>query len=125
MHRWDGEALDADDIKYTFDYIKENPTCYFSSSMEIVDSIEVVDPYTVVFHMNTADMSFVARIGWYGTFILPEHIYNNGQPWEENEASKTKPVGSGPLCLRAISRVKTPLWSKTRIIMMACRILTS
>ena len=96
MHWWDGEALDADDVKYTFDYIKENPTCYFSSSMEIVDSIEVVDPYTVVFHMNTADMSFVARIGWYGTFILPEHIYNNGQPWEENEASKTKPVGSGP-----------------------------
>ena len=96
MHWWDGEALDADDVKYTFDYIKANPTCYFSSSMDIVDSIEVKDPYTVVFNMNTADMSFVARLGWYGTFIVPEHIYNNGQAWEDNEASKTKPVGSGP-----------------------------
>ncbi len=95
--KWhDGEALDAEDVKYTFDYIKEHETCYFSSAMQIVDSIEIVDPLTVVFHMNQPDVSFVARIGWYATFILPEHIYNNGQPWEENEAAKTKPVGSGP-----------------------------
>lgn len=96
MKWWDGEALDAEDVKYTFDYIKEHPTCYFSSSMEIVDEIEIVDPLTVVFHMNTADVSFVARIGWYATFILPEHIYNNGEAWEDNEAAKTKPMGSGP-----------------------------
>lgn len=93
---WDGEDLDAEDVKYTFDYIKENKTSYFSSSMDIVDSIEIIDPLTVTFHMNTADLSFVARIGWYGTFIVPEHIFNNGQPWEENEASLTTPVGSGP-----------------------------
>lgn len=96
MKWWDGEAFDAEDVKYTFDYIKSHETCYFSSSMAIVDSIEIVDPLTVVFHMNTADVSFVARLGWYGTFIVPEHIYNNGQPWEDNEATKTKPVGSGP-----------------------------
>lgn len=96
MKWWDGEALDAEDVKYTFDYIKTHDTCYFSSSMSIVDSIEIVDPLTVVFNMNTADLSFVARLGWYGTFIIPEHIYNNGQPWEENEATKNKPVGSGP-----------------------------
>ncbi|MEA4921513.1 MAG: ABC transporter substrate-binding protein [Clostridiaceae bacterium] len=91
---WDGEALTADDVKYTFDYIKNN-SCYFTSSMGIVDSIDVVDPLTVIFHMNTADVSFVARVGWYGTFILPEHIFNNGQKWEDNPASVT-PVGSGP-----------------------------
>ena len=94
--KWsDGEPLTADDVKYTFDYIKEHPETYFSTSMQIVDSIEVVDDLTVVFHMNTADMSFVARIGWYGTFILPEHVFNNGQKWEENPAS-TIPVTSGP-----------------------------
>lgn len=96
MHWWDGEALDANDVKYTFDYIKANSTCYFSSAMSIVDSIDVVDDYTVVFNMNTADMSFIARLGWYGTFIVPEHIYNNGQDWTENEAATTTPVGSGP-----------------------------
>ncbi len=92
---WDGEALDAEDVKYTFDYVKEHPETYFSSSMDIVDSIEIVDPLTVVFHMNTADVSFVARLGWYGTFILPEHVFNNGQSWADNPASTT-PMGSGP-----------------------------
>ena len=94
----DGEALNAEDVKYTFDYIKENASCYFSSSMAIVDSIEIVDDYTVVFHMNTADVSFVARAAWYATFILPEHIFNNGQKWEDNPASTdpSKIVSSGP-----------------------------
>lgn len=102
--KWsDGEALDAEDVKYTFDYIKENSECYFSSSMTIVDSIEIVDPLTVVFHMNTADMSFVARIGWYGTFILPEHVFNNGQKWEDNPASTT-PVTSGPYTLESYTQ---------------------
>lgn len=95
--KWhDGEAMDAEDVKYTFDYIKATPTTYFSSSMSIVDSIEVVDPLTVVFHLNTPDMSFIARIGWYATFILPEHIFNNGQAWEDNPATLSNPIGSGP-----------------------------
>lgn len=95
--KWtDGEALDAEDVKYTFDYIKEHPDTYFSSSMTIVDEIEIVDPLTVVFHMNTADMSFVARIGWYGTFILPEHVYNNGQAWLDNPQATNPTVTSGP-----------------------------
>ena len=102
--KWsDGEDLDADDVKYTFDYIKEHSDCYFSSSMTIVDSIEVVDPLTVVFHMNTADMSFVARIGWYGTFILPEHVFNNGQAWSDNPASTT-PVTCGPFKLESYTQ---------------------
>ena len=46
--KWhDGEALDAEDVKYTFDYVKEHPETYFSSSMSIVDSIEIIDPLTV------------------------------------------------------------------------------
>lgn len=95
--KWtDGEPLTSKDVKYTFDYVKDNPETYFSSSMKIVDSIEAPDDYTVVFHMNTADMSFVARLGWYGTFILPEHVFNNGQKWEDNPASTNPTVTSGP-----------------------------
>lgn len=92
---WDGQDLDAEDVKYTFDYIKEHSNIYFSTSMKIVESIEIKDKYTVVFHMNTADVSFVARVGWYATFILPEHIFNNGTAWEDNPATKA-PIGSGP-----------------------------
>lgn len=94
-HWHDGEPVTSEDVKYTFDTIKENPTYYMSSRMTIVDSIETPDDKTVVFNMNQADVSFIADLGWYGTFILPEHVYNNGQPWEENPASMD-PIGSGP-----------------------------
>lgn len=94
--KWhDGEPVTSEDVKYTFDTIKENPSYYFSSRMSIVDSIDTPDDYTVVFNMNAADVSFIADIGWYASFVLPEHVFNNGQSWEDNPASK-EPIGSGP-----------------------------
>lgn len=96
MYWTDGEQLTAEDVAYTFTYIKEHSTCFFSAKMANVSSVEAVDPYTVVFHMTTPDVSIIASIGWYGTFILPEHVFNNGQTWEENPASTTPTVTSGP-----------------------------
>lgn len=97
--KWhDGNKVTSKDVKYTFDTIKANETYYMSTRLGIVDSIETPDDYTVVFKMNKADVSFIADLGWYGTFILPEHLYNNGEKWEDNPASKN-PVGSGPFKL--------------------------
>lgn len=94
--KWhDGEKVTSKDVKYTFDTIKENKSYYFSSRLAIVDSVDTPDDYTVVFNMNEADVSFIADLGWYATFIIPEHIFNNGEPWEDNPASKD-PIGSGP-----------------------------
>lgn len=94
--KWhDGEKVTSEDVKYTFDTIKQNENYYMSSRLEIVDSIETPDDYTVVFNMNESDVSFIADLGWYGTFILPKHVFDNGQSWEENPASK-EPIGSGP-----------------------------
>lgn len=91
----DGESVTSADVVYTFEQIQENSTSYFSSSMAIVDSISAPDDYTVVFHMNQADVSFVARLGWYATFIMPKHIYDNGMDWADNPANMS-PIGSGP-----------------------------
>lgn len=94
--KWhDGEAVTSKDVKYTFDTIKANEAYYMNSRLAIVDSIETPDENTVVFKMNKADVSFIADLGWYGTFILPEHVFNNGQKWEDNPASMN-PIGSGP-----------------------------
>lgn len=94
--KWhDGQPLTSKDVKYTFDTIKENPSYYFSTRAGIVDSITTPDDYTVVFKMNAADVSFIADLGWYATFIIPEHLFNNGQKWEDNPVSKN-PIGSGP-----------------------------
>lgn len=94
----DGEPVTSEDVKYTFDTIMANESYYFNSRLGIVTGIDAPDDYTVVFNLEHPDMSFVADLGWYATFILPEHIFNNGQAWEENPAS-TMPVGSGPFML--------------------------
>lgn len=91
----DGEPVTSEDVKYTFDTIKENETYYFSYRMQFVESIETPDEYTVVFNTETPDASLIADLGWYATFILPEHVFNNDQSWEDNPASMD-PIGSGP-----------------------------
>ncbi|MCL2006567.1 MAG: ABC transporter substrate-binding protein [Treponema sp.] len=91
----DGRPVTSADVKYTFDTIKAEPTYFFSPNMSIVDSIDAPNAYTVVFNMNTADVGFIAQIGWYATFILPRHIYDNGMRWEDNPIANN-PIGSGP-----------------------------
>ncbi len=96
--KWsDGEDVTSEDVKYTFDTMKDVETsCYFSSTVQTyVDNIETPDDYTVVFNLKEANVSFVPLLGWYGTFIVPEHVFNNGQSWAENEATTTAPVTSG------------------------------
>lgn len=100
--KWsDGEDVTSEDVKYTFETIKNVETaCPFSSNMAVVDSIDAPDAQTVVFNMNTPDVSFVSTLGWYASFILPEHIYNNGQSWADNEATTKAPVTSGSYKLK-------------------------
>ncbi|MCI8637956.1 MAG: peptide ABC transporter substrate-binding protein [Coprococcus sp.] len=112
--KWtDGEVLNSEDVKYTFDTIKATPSYYFSASMANVESIEAPDDYTVIFHMTEPDASFASILGWYATFILPEHVYNNGQPWEDNPANM-EPVSCGPFMLEeykqgeSVTLVKNP-----------------
>ncbi|GEN81889.1 peptide ABC transporter substrate-binding protein [Sporosarcina luteola] len=94
--KWhDGEPVTSKDVKYTFETIQENKTYYFSSRSEIVDTIETPDEHTVVFNMKSPDVSFIADLGWYATFILPEHVFNTDVSWDDNAASK-EPIGSGP-----------------------------
>lgn len=102
--KWsDGKPLTSKDVKYTFDTIKANPTYYFSPKMTIVDSIDAPDDTTVIFNLNTPDASFASILGWYATFILPEHIYNNGEPWDNNPANMN-PVTSGAFTLESFKQ---------------------
>ncbi|MEA5040398.1 MAG: ABC transporter substrate-binding protein [Clostridiaceae bacterium] len=95
--KWhDGEPVTAADVKYTFDYIAAHDTCALNAAMAEVDSIDAPDITTVVFNMNTVDMAFPSSLAWYGCFIMPQHIYDNGQEWGDNEAATTNPIGSGP-----------------------------
>lgn len=92
--KWhDGEAVTADDVKYTFDTIvseKYANANVFANVSEIIAQ----DEHTVVFKMKQADGSFLANLAWYGTFVMPKHLYE-GTDWLTNEYNE-KPIGSGP-----------------------------
>ncbi|UTC89285.1 peptide ABC transporter substrate-binding protein [Treponema denticola] len=95
----DGKPVTADDVKYTFDYIAKKNTYLLYSRLQIIDEIVVKDSKTVVFKLKYPDVSLVANLGWYASFVLPKHIFDNGQEWEDNIASKEMPIGSGPFKL--------------------------
>lgn len=68
----DGKDLTAEDVKFTFERILNPDTgsiskSYFSS----LESIEVKDPTTVVFHLKNPDAAFMANTSSASTSIVP------------------------------------------------------
>jgi peptide/nickel transport system substrate-binding protein len=90
----DGQPVTSTDVKYTFDTIMANESATASSFFSAVDTIDAPDPTTLVLNMKQPSASLVSFLGWYGTFILPAHIYD-GTDWTTNPANQS-PIGSGP-----------------------------
>ncbi|AVF03262.1 MAG: ABC transporter substrate-binding protein [Devosia indica] len=92
--KWsDGEALTADDVVFTYDYIAKFPALDFISIGAQLESVERVDERTVTFHLKEANSLIANTI--VGMPIIPEHV------WAEIEDPVTfaneNPVGSGPM----------------------------
>jgi peptide/nickel transport system substrate-binding protein len=93
--KWhDGQPVTSTDVKYTFDTIIANPSASASSLFSAVDTIETPDATTLVLNMKQPSASLVSFMGWYGTVILPAHVYD-GTDWTTNPANQS-PIGSGP-----------------------------
>ena len=90
----DGVKFTSEDVKWSYDTaIAEN--WFKATSLEAVDSIECPDENTVVFNLKAPDVTIIYKLGWYGTFILPKHLYE-GQDPATCAAATTNPVGTGP-----------------------------
>ncbi len=80
----DGSALTAKDVAYTFGSFLEPTFRGRSGAYTNVKSVEVVDPYTVAFHLKTPSASFPIN--------LVMGIVKDGS----GAANARSPVGSGP-----------------------------
>ncbi|ARK32196.1 peptide-binding protein [Halalkalibacter krulwichiae] len=93
----DGEPLTAEDVKFTYDiFLHEDYTGPRAGDFTELESVEVIDPYTVTFILNEVDASFVTRSG-YG--ILPKHILEDvpvADLEEHMEYNLDNPIGAGP-----------------------------
>lgn len=89
----DGTKFTSEDVKYTFDTMIAEAWQH-SSSFASVDSIDTPDDNTVVFNLKNADSSIISKLSWYGTFIVPKHVYD-GTDTATNPANQN-PIGTGP-----------------------------
>ncbi|MGZ9811673.1 ABC transporter substrate-binding protein [Pseudoroseicyclus sp. H15] len=96
--RWqDGEKLTARDVVYTHTHVMKMG---YTGAMFLtdVDHIEMVNDYTVDYHLKAPNAGFLVQLGnFIFSHFLPAHLYE-GTDWETNPYNM-KPVGSGPFRL--------------------------
>lgn len=92
--RWhDRRPLTADDVAFTFQFVAERAHPRFTAQVTEIESVEAIDPLTVVFDLSRPSLGFddqpLADVP-----ILPRHL------WEQLPAGRLAPtglpVGSGP-----------------------------
>ncbi|MEV7150092.1 ABC transporter substrate-binding protein [Streptomyces sp. NPDC093084] len=95
LHFSNGDALTAQDVKFSFDRLRKiddpaGPAVMFQS----LDRVEVPDDRTVVFRLNTPDATFPSKIASGAGSIVDRHEY----PADALRRDHTV-VGSGPYTL--------------------------
>lgn len=92
--KWhDGEPFTAEDVKFTFEYIRDNELGYFVDYVVAMEDIQVPDEHTVVITLNEP-------LAWMPNIlipILPQHLWEDVDPEEANsDYENAEPVGTGP-----------------------------
>ena len=114
LARWhDGAPVRAEDVRYTFELVKDTSLASpLSSNLDNVDSVTVVDSLTarVWFHQRTPDAFFKAATP---VAILPSHLLKQSSPAALRESAFARaPVGSG--------RFRFAAWDRgARIVLQA------
>jgi peptide/nickel transport system substrate-binding protein len=89
-----GEAFDATAVKFTFDRLlgDEGKSGPQRSNYTSIGSVEIIDPYTVDFHMATPDPVILTKLAGYGAMIVPpKYLAEHGTDYFNRH-----PVGTGP-----------------------------
>lgn len=97
-----GEPFNAEAVKYTFDRLlgEEGAQGPQQENYTSIDYVEVVDDYTVNFHLLENDPVLLTKLSGYGAVIVPPgYIEEHGA-----EHFSTNPVGTGPFKMTEYDR---------------------
>lgn len=88
-----GEPFNADAVKFTFERLlgdegKKGPQ---RSNYTAIDSVEVIDPFTVDLKLRTPDPVLLTKLAGYGAMIVPPKYINE----KGEEFFNLNPVGTG------------------------------
>jgi len=96
----DGQPLTAEDVKFSFDYLKEHP--YQWVSVDPVETVTVIDETTVEIALKDIFVPFLTDVAG-NVPIMPKHIWESvTEPEKFNTAEAV--VGSGPLILESYDK---------------------
>lgn len=85
----DGTPLTAEDVKFTYDFIRDKNNGHrFVRNFDLVDRIEVVDPYKIKFITKEP---YAPLLSYLTLCVVPKHIAE-----KDKDALDKKPIGSGP-----------------------------
>jgi len=99
----DGKPVTAEDVRFSFDYLKQWEAVSLKSYLSHIVSVEVVKPDTVRFKLRQPYAPFIMNtLGQ--IFIMPKHIWA-GLVEEKGlkrpqEFTNKEPVGSGPFTVK-------------------------
>jgi peptide/nickel transport system substrate-binding protein len=84
----DGTTFDAEDVKFSFDRARAEDSVNAQKALFAdIESVEVVDPQTVVLHLSKPNGNMLFNLAWGDAVIVaPESAANNA----------TNPIGTGP-----------------------------
>ncbi|KUO51074.1 MAG: hypothetical protein APF76_16395 [Desulfitibacter sp. BRH_c19] len=89
----DGEPFTSEDVKFTFEYLRDNGLSYFYEYVAPVIDIETPDENTIVLKFEEAS-AWMPQL-WVP--ILPKHIWEGIDPEEaETTYENSNPIGTGP-----------------------------
>lgn len=92
--KWhDGQALTAEDVKFTFDYIVEHPMVWSYIFSDDLEKIELIGENQVLITVKEANAAFLYNLG--RTRIIPRHIWQGVKNPKEFTAGEAV-IGSGP-----------------------------
>ena len=90
-HKGYGEVT-SDDVKFSLEWVRDNPQSTFRSIYANVDRVQTPDRYTVVVALKQADPVFQTNVAdWHGGYVICKKAVQ-----ELGDKYKTQPIGSGP-----------------------------
>ena len=97
--KWhDGEDFNAEDVKFTFDWIVSEGNSATTLGVYInIESVEIVDDYTVRINFKSPDPVWFDPFRGHNGLILPEHVFRDYMGAEgRNAPANLMPIGTGP-----------------------------
>jgi peptide/nickel transport system substrate-binding protein len=89
----DGSEMDAEDVKYTYERVRDPKVSPGANDLTFIKQIDAVDAHTVRFTLSAPAATFLVNLGGKYNGVIPKGAAGDGK------ALMTKAVGTGPFAV--------------------------